>query len=169
MKSLFKIFRFERYFFHVNQKVIDRLTWGRGSLRPKTLLLWDLENVPFAYFEAIKKKLAFAPEKAFIITKQNLSEKTVRFMEQNGFEIFTKHKTDSDTKIKNIYKILNLYEEFVIVSSDSDFIPMGKQILAQRKKLTWIMRDIHKKRVLMKINLTSPTLRLVTLTKETPL
>ncbi|MGE4511736.1 MAG: NYN domain-containing protein [Sulfurimonadaceae bacterium] len=169
MKILFNIFRFERRFFHVNKKVIDRLTWGRGSLKPKTLLLWDLENVPFAYFGAIKKKLPYAPEKAFIITKQNLRKKTLRFMEQNGFEIFTKHKTDSDTKIKNITAVLNLYEEFVIVSSDADFIPMGKKILAQNKKLTWIMRDIHKKRVLMKINLTSPTLRLVTLSKEIPL
>lgn len=161
-----KLFDFEHYFLHVNAEVVNRLTWGKGKLKPNTLLLWDLENIPFAYFELIKTKLSFAPQKAFIITKHNLSQQSIEHMQNNGFEVFNKHKTDSDTKIKQIYKMLNLYEEFVIVSSDADFISMGKSIIKQNKPLTWIMRDIHKKRVIMKINLTAPKLKLITLSKD---
>jgi len=86
-------------------------------------------------------------------------------MQRNGFEVLVSHKTDSDTKIKNVYKILKDYDEFVFVTSDSDFTDIGKKILSQGKKLTWVMQDANKKRIAMKMNITDKNLKLITLSK----
>lgn len=161
-----RIFDFHRYFLHVNEPIIQRLTWGYGTLKPRTLLLWDLENIPFGYFHQIRQKLRFAPERAFMITKQNLSAKSIQKMERNGFEIFSQHSSDSDTKIKNIYKILSGYEEFIFVTSDTDFVGIAKKVLAQKKPLTWVMRDRQKKGIVMKMNIANPLFKIITVHRD---
>lgn len=165
LKSLLSVFDIDRYFRVINEEVIKDATWGSGVYKAKTVLLWDLENIPYSNFAQVKKALKFAPERSFIITKQNIKNSKFASMQREGFEVLVAHKNDSDTKIKQVYNILKEYEEFVFISSDSDFVDITKKILSQRKKLTWIMQDANKKRILMKINLSDKNLKLLTLSR----
>lgn len=101
-----------------------------------------------------------------MITKQNLSAKSIQKMERNGFEIFSQHSSDSDTKIKNIYKILSGYEEFIFVTSDTDFVGIAKKVLAQKKPLIWVMRDRQKKGIVMKMNIANPLFKIITVHRD---
>lgn len=153
----------------VDKNILDNITWGTGVLKDRSVLLWDLENISYKRFHKIKKHLRFATERAFIVTMQEIGTKKLKSMHKHGFEILTKHKTDSDTKIKNIYKILKDYDEFVFISSDSDFVDIGMKVLTQKKKLTWIVSDCSKKRIIMKMNLADENLRIVTISNKSGL
>ena len=156
----------DKLFKKVDRNTVTQITWGTGVLKDNSILLWDLENIPYKRFEKIKNHLRFATEKAYIITKLKINEKNYKAMKRSGFEVLDKHKTDSDTKIKNIYKILKDYDEFVFISSDSDFVDIGKKILSQKKKLTWIVSEDSKKRVMMKMNIADKNLRLVAISNK---
>lgn len=124
-----------------------------------------MENIPYSHLPKIKKALKFAPERSFIITTNPIKHSKLISMQKNGFEVLVAHKSDSDTKIKSVYRILNEYDEFIFVSSDSDFVDIAKKILSERKKLTWIMQDANKKRIAMKMNLCDKNLKLITLSR----
>ncbi len=162
---MFSFFHFESCFKRVDEAVIKEVTWQSGIFKEKSVLLWDLENIPYSYFSKLKLSLKFAPERSFIITTNPIKHSKLISMQRNGFEVLVSHKTDSDTKIKNVYKILKDYDEFVFVTSDSDFTDIGKKILSQGKKLTWVMQDANKKRIAMKMNITDKNLKLITLSK----
>lgn len=165
MRLFCGIFNFDRYFRVIDEAVIQETTWQSGVYKTRAVLLWDLENIPYSYFPKVKLSLKFAPERSFIITTNPIKNSKLVSMQKNGFEVLVAHKTDSDTKIKKVYKILKDYDEFVFVTSDSDFTDIGKKILSQGKKLTWIMQDANKKRITMKINITDKNLKLITLSK----
>lgn len=153
----------------INQHIVNNITWDTGVLKDKSVLLWDLENIAYGRFNMIKKYLRFATEKAFIVTTHVIGKKKLKSMSNRGFELLNKHKTDSDTKIKNIYKILKDYDEFVFISSDSDFVDIGKSILAQKKKLTWIVSESSKKRIIMKMNIADKNLRIIVINNKSNL
>ncbi|MDQ1268528.1 MAG: hypothetical protein QG560_1171 [Campylobacterota bacterium] len=161
----FKIFDFDKYFRVVDEDTIKEVTWGSGVYKDKSVLLWDLENITYNYFTKVKQLLRFAPERSFIITTQEIKASKLKSMQIDGFEVLTAHKTDSDAKIKNIYKILKGYDEFVLISSDSDFVDIGKKILTDGKKLTWIMSDVNKKRIIMKMDISHKNLKFITLSR----
>lgn len=165
MKLFCGIFNFDRYFRVVDEAVIKDVTWHSGIYKEKTVLLWDLENIAYSSFAKIKKALKFAPERSFIITTNPIKHSKLISMQKNGFEVLVAHKSDSDAKIKSVYRILKEYEEFIFVSSDSDFTDIAKKILSNGKKLTWIMQDANKKRIVMKMNITDKNLKIITLSK----
>lgn len=163
MRLFCGIFNFDRYFRVVDEAAIKEATWQSGVYKERTVLLWDLENIPYSYFDKIKDSLKFAPERSFIITTNPIKHSKLISMHKNGFEVLVAHKSDSDTKIKSVYRVLKEYEEFIFVSSDGDFADIGKKILSQGKKLTWIMQDANKKRIIMKMNITDKNLKIMTL------
>lgn len=160
-----QIFDFDKYFRVIDEEAIKEATWGSGVYKEKAVLLWDLENISYHYFEKVKKLLRFAPERSFIVTTHAIQASKLISMQREGFEILTAHKTDSDTKIKSVYNILKDYNEFVFISSDSDFIDIAKKVLSQDKKLTWIMQDVNKKRIIMKMDISDKNLKLITLSR----
>ena len=162
---MFDFFHFENYFKVVDEEVIKETTWGSGNYKERTVLLWDLENISYRYFEKVKKLLRFAPERSFIVTTQAIEASKLISMQKDGFEILRAHKTDSDTKIKNVYNILKDYDAFVFISSDSDFIDIGKKVLSQGKKLIWVIQDANKKRIMMKMEISHKKLKLITLSR----
>jgi hypothetical protein len=162
---MFSFFCFENYFQAVDEDVIKEVTWGSGNYREKAVLLWDLENIPYSHLPKVKQSLKFAPERSFIISTQTINPSKLKSMHREGFEVLRAHKSDSDTKIKSVYRILKEYDEFIFISSDSDFVDIGKKILSECKKLTWIMQDANKKRIAMKMNLCDKNLKLITLSK----
>ncbi|MCK9454744.1 hypothetical protein [Sulfurimonas sp.] len=162
---MFSFFCFESYFQAVDEDVIKEVTWGSGNYREKAVLLWDLENIPYSHLPQVKQSLKFAPERSFIITTNPIKHSKLISMQKNGFEVLVAHKSDSDAKIKSVYRILKEYDEFIFISSDSDFVDIGKKILFERKKLTWIMQDANKKRIAMKMNLCDKNLKLITLSR----
>lgn len=162
---MFSFFCFENYFQIVNGDVIQKITWGSGNYREKAVLLWDLENIPYSHLPKVKQSLKFAPERSFIISTQTINLSKLKSMNREGFEVLRAHKSDSDSKIKSVYRILKEYDEFIFISSDSDFVDIGKKILSERKKLTWIMQDANKKRIAMKMNQCDKNLKLITLSR----
>ncbi len=162
---MFSFFCFENYFQTVDEDVIKEVTWGSGNYREKAVLLWDLENIPYSHLPQVKQSLKFAPERSFIITTNPIKHSKLISMQKNGFEVLVAHKSDSDAKIKSVYRILKEYDEFIFISSDSDFVDIGKKILSERKKLIWIMQDANKKRIAMKMNLCDKNLKLITLSR----
>lgn len=119
---MFSFFCFENYFQAVDEDVIKEVTWGSGNYREKALLLWDLENIPYSHLPKVKQSLKFAPERSFIISTQTINPSKLKSMHREGFEVLWAHKSDSDTKIKSVYRILKEYDEFIFISSDSDFV-----------------------------------------------
>ena len=99
---MFDFFHFENYFKIIDKEVIKETTWGSGNFQERTVLLWDLENISYRYFEKVKKLLRFAPERSFIVTTQAIEASKLISMQREGFEILRAHKKDSDTKIKNV-------------------------------------------------------------------
>lgn len=160
---MFSFFNIDGYFKVVDEDVVKETTWQSGVYKERTVLLWDLENIPYSNFDKIKNSLKFAPERSFIITTNPIKHSKLISMHKNGFEVLVAHKSDSDTKIKKVYKILKEYNEFVFITSDGDFADIGKKILFQGKKLTWIMQDANKKRIVMKMNITDKNLKIMTL------
>ena len=128
-------------------------------VKKRSILIWDLENMPFRDFGRIISKLDYTPEKAHIVSSQKLGKQLRSKIKKRFFQLHD-GLGDSDRKIKQIMNILSLNEEFIIISSDADFINISKELLKQDKKVTFIVHDSKKKRIMMKSKLTDKNLRI---------
>lgn len=160
---MFSFFNINGYFKVVDEDVVKDTIWQSGVYKERILLLWDLENIPYSYFSKIKNSLEFAPERLFVITSNSIKYSNLISIKKDGFEVLVAHKIDSEIKIKKVYKLLKEYSEFVFITSDSDFTDLGKKILSEGKKLTWVMQDANKKHIVMKMNIADKNLRFMTL------
>lgn len=140
----------------------SKLLWNKKPILYHSILVWDLENIPFKRLPEIKRAAAYSPEKLYVITKQNLSEKNKLKIQKEGFKIFDLHNGISDEKIINIMKIYSMYANMILVSSDSDFVNAAK-IYLKNNKLQWIINDKNKKRILMKMDITNKNLKITTI------
>lgn len=160
---MFSFFNIDGYFKVVDEDIVKNTTWQSGVYKERILLLLDLENIPYSYFPKIKSSLKFAHECLFVITYIPIKYSNLISIKKDGFEVLVAHKIDSDIKIKKIYKLLKEYNEFVFITSDSDLTDIGKKILSEGKKLTWVMQDANKKHIVMKMNIADENLRFMTL------
>lgn len=130
--------------------------WKEKPIRPRSVFLWDLENIALGQLEKIKEQLPYTPSKAFAITRLALGERKRHRLFREGIELLDGHrfiKKDSDTKLKEVMKIFSLYEEVIIVSSDSDFAYMIRALLKQKKKVYSISFNGTNNRLLMNLPL----------------
>ena len=138
--------------------------WHGRKIKPRSVLVWDLENIPFKRLAEIKELIKYTPQDLYVITKQKLSTKTRAKIEKEQFKILDAHKTISDTKIISIMKLYRERPNIILISSDSDFVHEATKCM-ENSHLHWIMLDDVKKRILMKINLAHKNLTISTLKK----
>jgi len=157
------------YFISVFQK--RRLTksinkadilWNNKPIKEKSVLLWDLENIPFHRLEDIKSVVKYTLDELYIITKQTLGKKLLTKIHNESFKVLTEHKTISDTKIIAMLKLFQDRENMILISSDSDFAQEVNRYL-KKHKLQWIVVENVKKAVVMRVNLASKNLTLRTI------
>lgn len=140
----------------------DNILWNSKPLLEGSVLLWDLENIPFHRLEDIKKVAKYTPQDLYIVSKDSLGEKLLKKIHKEHFKVLNAHKGISDSKIISIMKLYGNRENLMLVSSDSDFAREANKYL-KKGKLQWIVVENVKKRVLMKVNLASANLTLSTL------
>lgn len=158
--KLFKLNNYDQMFSSVD---LNKLYFGHKPVRKNSILLWDLENIPFSKLKEIKRVSKFTPDKLYVITKQKLGEKKRNWIESNYFKILDKHKTISDDKLIRVLKMHMLYEHLIIVSSDSDFVNSVKRFLDQNNSVQWILTDVNKKRIIMNMDISNPRLKFSTI------
>ena len=54
---------------------LENLLWNNKPIVEKSVLLWDLENIPFNRLSEIKRVAKYTPQDCYVITKQQLSQK----------------------------------------------------------------------------------------------
>ena len=130
------------------------------------LILWDIENIAYSQIDRIFNKLNYFG-KLYIVSVEEISKKGLKkiapFLAKYDIEIITGHD-DSDEKIKDI--ILDEHSQFkkvTVISNDTDFIPILNNVLEQDKKIKVIMKDIHKKGMIMRLKLDNTNIELSTI------
>ena len=157
-----KFLNFMRYNDLFTKVDISKLLWNKKPMLPHSILVWDLENISYKNLKMIKEKVAYSPEKLYIVTRQKISEKNRLKMETEGFKILDLHRGISDDKIISVMDVYSMYSNMILISSDSDFVSVAKRYL-KNSNLQWIMNDRNKKRILMKMNLTDKNLKITTI------
>jgi len=150
LENSFKIIQIEDYF------------WNKKPIKENSILVWDLENIPFSRLNAIKKLVKYTPEKLYVVTRQKLSIKLKKQIEKEQFKILDLHQSISDTKIIKVMKLYGLYSNMVLISSDSDFVESAKKFI-KKSHLQWIMIDSNKKRIIMKMDISHKKLTISTI------
>ena len=132
---------------------------GQLSLLCETLIIWDVENIPYSHFEYIEKFINFIPESVFIVSQQNLSKKEQDFFESKGFSCIVSNEI-ADLKIIDMIKSnQERFNNLVLVSSDSDFTPIIKEMVNLRKNVFSVSNHYINKRLRMKLPLGKSNLK----------
>lgn len=118
----------------------------------KTLLVWDIENIPIKRIEEIFAKIKHKPTVAFAVSKMPISEKNLRKLK--AFKVqHIQTETIADVKIKELLqKGKYKYENFIIISCDTDFCSFSKMV--DSSKIQWLLNPNNAKGVLKKNDIT---------------
>ena len=141
------------------------ILWKNKPIVDNSILLWDLENIPFNRLNNIKKIVKYTPQDLYVITKQNLGEKLRSKINKEQFKILDAHKSISDDKIISIMKLYTKRTHMILISSDSDFVREANKYI-KNNKLQWIILDANKKAIIMKIDISNKNLTLSTLSPK---
>lgn len=136
--------------------------WNNKPLLKNSLFVWDVENIPVNSLDTIKRLAKFTPQKRYAISKKPLLREWAMLLTKEGFTLFEHYPLSADAKIIHLIDTHHLCSHLILVSSDSDFVPVVKRFL-EKHPVQWIMQDENKKRICMYINLTHPKLTLSTI------
>ncbi len=171
-KALFNrfIIFLKKLFFLNKQKHFKLITateylWDNKPIKEKSVLLWDLENIPFNRLNDIKRLAKYTPEELYVVTTAPISMKQRVLIEKNQFKILDAHKTIADDKIIAIMKLYTNRANMILISSDSDFVQEVTNYIISNK-LHWIVTDAVKKAIVMRVNISNPNLTISTLSKK---
>ncbi len=137
----------------------ERLLWNNKPIREDSVLLWDLENIAFHRLDEIKRVAKYTPQRCYVVTTQNISDKKRAKIESEHFKLLDAHETISDEKILSLMRLYAAKKEMILISSDSDFAKEANRYI-KNNRLQWIVTDCNKKRVTMFVRLDSPNLTL---------
>ena len=103
----------------------------------RSLLLWDLENIPIKHYQEVIERLGYTPDKTFITTKRALGNKEKRFIEKHKlhYEETIKYQNADRTLIEYALEMSECYGRFIFLSSDSDFANAIKILLKLDKEV----------------------------------
>lgn len=135
------------------------LLWHGKALLKGSFLVCDLENIGIRNMESIKRLAKFTPERVYAICKETPHGDKLALLQQEGFILFEHYPKSADEKIMALIKVHQGCTHLILVSSDSDFVPVVTEYL-KGHHVQWILSDATKKRVYMKVNLTHPRLSL---------
>lgn len=159
MKYIFGVFSERRKTSEISS---EELLWCSKDYLEGSVLLWDLENIPFNRLGDIKKLVRYTPQDLYLIVRYKVSQEFRDKVAKEGFKILNAHKTISDDKIIKMMKLFRNKTYMILISSDADFAREANHFM-KKGKFHWIVMDNSKKRVLMKVNLASPNLYISTL------
>ena len=162
VRKLFSVFRARRVTTPIKE---EEILWNNKAIKEKSVLLWDLENIPFNRLAEIKKIVKYTPDELYIVTKQKIGEKLKKRITNQHFKILDAHKSISDDKIISIMKLYKDRENMILISADSDFAKEANRYI-KKNKLHWIVTDGNKKAVIMRVNLASTNLTLSSIVRE---
>lgn len=149
---------------NLNVITLDMYLWNNKPIKENSVLLWDLENIPFNRLQDIKKQVKYTPQDLYVVTKQPLSLIKRIAIEKQQFKILDAHKTISDDKIISIMKLYVNKPNMILISSDSDFVQVATSYVKENK-LHWIITDSIKKAIIMKMDISNTYLTITTLSK----
>ncbi len=72
LSSIFSVFRARRVTAPIKE---EEILWNNKAIKEKSVLLWDLENIPFYRLAEIKKIVKYTPDELYVVTKQKIGEK----------------------------------------------------------------------------------------------
>jgi len=160
--SLLSVFQARRIMEVIKDETI---LWNNKPIKEKSVLLWDLENIPFKRLQEIKRLAKYTPDELYVITKQRIGEKLKNQITKEHFKILDAHKSISDDKIISIMKLYKDRPNMMLISSDSDFTKEANKYL-KNGKLHWIVTDVNKKAIVMRVNLASINLTISSIVRE---
>lgn len=127
------------------------------------IFIQDTENISLKQTKKILNKLNLNTEiKEYIsISKIKISEKQKEYVNDINFKFVYSNK-DADSLLKFCLKIKQENNDtFIIVSSDSDFVEIVKELLKNDKKVIWVVNHKQSKRILMKSSLIEKNLKIL--------
>jgi hypothetical protein len=102
----------------------------------KSLLLWDLENIPLRYIDKIYGTLKIEPTFVVVSTARDLTPFERLFITNFNLHYLKANNDEIADRVLIDYalKHLHSYDRFIILSSDSDFVPLAKKIATTPNK-----------------------------------
>lgn len=132
-----------------------------------TLLIWDIENISYKYYNKVLNKLNYKPEKIFVVSKRILGKNENKFIETNNLKYINSKNKLADEYIFNIMKITKENtKELSIVSSDSDFVQYINKYITEYNKINLIIEENNSKRILMLSDITNKKINYILLSNE---
>lgn len=132
-----------------------------------TLLIWDIENISYKYYNKVLNKLNYKPEKIFVVSKRILGKNENKFIETNNLKYINSKNKLADEYIFNIMKITKENtKELSIVSSDSDFVQYINKHITEYNKINLIIEENNSKRILMLSDITNKKINYILLSNE---
>lgn len=132
-----------------------------------TLLIWDIENISYKYYNEVLNKLNYKPGKFFVVSKRILGKNENKFIETNNLKYINSKNKLADEYIFNIMKITKENtKELSIVSSDSDFVQYINKHITEYNKINLIIEENNSKRILMLSDITNKKINYILLSNE---
>lgn len=104
----------------------------------KTILVWDIENIPINKASEIFKKIKEKPDAAYAISKKDIPDSALKELEYYGVKhIQSKDRIADDEIVELLIHSLDDFDKFIIISSDADFCFFVD--MAKGKKIEWIL------------------------------
>ena len=114
----------------------------------KATLIWDLENISIKYIDIILNKLrVYEKCNKLAISKANIKDSSKKKLNDNNIR-FIQCNQIADKFILDTLKITSeTTSEYIIITSDSDFCEISKELSFTGKKITWFLNEKQKKRI----------------------
>lgn len=123
-------------------------------------MIWDIENISLKHFKYFEKFIEFTPEQVYIIAKRELGIKEKKFFDNKQFSYY-KSESIADEMIIKVLKVKKLNNlNFIIISSDSDFSLIIKELIDDDKNVHLIANHKTSKRLLMTLPLNNKYLKI---------
>ena len=132
--------------------------------KKENIIFWDIENISYKEIDKILSKLDKLG-RFYCVCVRPLSQKMVNrlfpYVLLYDIRVLVGHQNSDERIIELVKNSYQAYEQVTIISSDSDFAFIIKQVLSQRKKVTVILNNYTKKRMLMYLKLDHPNLSII--------
>lgn len=130
----------------------------------KATLIWDLENISIKYIDIILNRLSIYEKcNKLAISKANIKDSSKKKLNDNNIR-FIQCNQIADKFILDTLKITSeTTSEYIIITSDSDFCEISKELSFKGKKITWFLSEKQKKRIIMKNDITDSNIKYIVL------
>ena len=146
--------------FYTIETVSPTLQIDNKPILENSIMIWDIENIAYSQFKYIKQYLSYTPQEVIVVAKK-IYPKIQRWLERRYFTYYQVNTIADNSIIKLLKHYFKKdFQYFTIVSSDSDFAPIVKFLLYHRKKVDVISNQHSNRKLLFKLPLLDPDLKI---------